>query len=365
MLQNCLTAAQMPPGLFSLTMPTGGGKTLSSLAFALRHARMHNLHRIILVVPYTSIIEQNADVIRNILGGDAVLEHHSHYVHPEEGIRTEEYSSLTYKLSTENWDAAVIVTTSVQFFESLFDNRPSRCRKLHNIARSVVILDEVQMLPIPYLKPCLSVLKILADKYGSSIVLCTATQPALMKSAFLKEGFEPQDVRPIIRPPLLPVLYRIFERSQVENVGKMSEDEILKCIMQERQILCIVNSRNHARELFEQLEGEEENFHLSTRMMPAHRTQVLERIRNRLLKGLPCRVISTSLIECGVDISFPVVMREKNGLDVLAQSARTVQPRGAGQAWSGDMLFNGKTSPQTSSGAESAPARIRRGFLHA
>lgn len=321
MLQNCLTAAQMPPGLFSLTMPTGGGKTLSSLAFALRHARMHNLHRIILVVPYTSIIEQNADVIRNILGEDAVLEHHSHYVHPEEGIRTEEYSSLTYKLSTENWDAAVIVTTSVQFFESLFDNRPSRCRKLHNIARSVVILDEVQMLPIPYLKPCLSVLKILADKYGSSIVLCTATQPALMKSAFLKEGFEPQDVRPIIRPPLLPVLYRIFERSQVENVGKMSEDEILKCIMQERQILCIVNSRNHARELFEQLEGEEENFHLSTRMMPAHRTQVLERIRNRLLKGLPCRVISTSLIECGVDISFPVVMREKNGLDVLAQSA--------------------------------------------
>ena len=273
-------------------------------------------------MPYTSIIEQNADVIRQIVGEDAVLEHHSHYVHPDEGSLTgEESTSLAYKLSTENWDATIIVTTSVQFFESLFDNRPSRCRKLHNMARSVIILDEVQMLPVPYIKPCLAALKILAEKYGSSVVLCTATQPAFMKSSFLTEGLVPEQVASIVPSTLIPVLYSIFERSHLENAGSMTDEQIANNIMQERQILCIVNSRSFARELFERLEGGESCFHLSARMTPVHRTQVLNRIRQRLADGLPCRVVSTSLIECGVDISFPVVMREKNGLDVLAQSA--------------------------------------------
>ena len=331
MLQRCLAAAETRPGLFSLTMPTGGGKTLSSLAFALRHARMHGLRRVILVVPYTSIIEQNADVIRRILGEDAVLEHHSHYVHPEEGRRAEQNASLAYKLSTENWDATIIVTTSAQFFESLFDNRPSRCRKLHNIIQSVIILDEVQMLPVPYLKPCLSALKILTARYRSSVVLCTATQPALMKSSFLEEGFASEDVHSIIPHFLLPVLYRIFERSRAEHAGKLSDDRIAEIIMKERQILCIVNSRNYARELYERLEGGEADFHLSARMTPEHRTRVLNRIRRRLAEGLPCRVVSTSVIECGVDISFPVVMREKNGLDVLAQSAGRCNREGQGK----------------------------------
>ena len=322
MLQRCLAAAGESPGLFSLTMPTGGGKTLSSLAFALRHARIHGLRRVILVVPYTSIIEQNADIIRQMLGEDSVLEHHSNYTHPDEESRFgNERADLAYKLSTENWDAAVIVTTSVQFFESLFNNRPSRCRKLHNMARSVIVLDEVQMLPVPYLNPCLAALKTLSGKYGSSVVLCTATQPALLKSSFLEEGFPPENVRSIVPASVIPTLYRIFKRSRVEDAGGMSDERIVECLRQERQALCIVNSRKYARELFEKIEGGEETFHLSARMTPAHRTKELDRIRQRLKEDLPCRVVSTSLIECGVDISFPVVMREKNGLDALAQSA--------------------------------------------
>lgn len=321
MLQRCLDAAAMRPGLFSLTMPTGGGKTLSSLAFALRHARIHGLKKIIIVVPYTSIIEQNADILRKILGDDAILEHHSNYIQYTESETEGDTAELAYKLSTENWNATVIVTTSVQFFESIFSNRPSACRKLHTMAKSVIILDEVQMLPVIYLKPCIMALNILASTYGSSIVLCTATQPALMKSSFLEEGFSPEDVYEIISPNVIPQLFHIFERARVENVGVLDDVHIAARIMQEQQILCIVNSRYYARELFELLENDEANFHLSARMTPAHRTRILSCIRKRLAEGLPCRVISTSLIECGVDISFPVVMREKNGLDSLAQAA--------------------------------------------
>ena len=321
MLQHCILSAKERPGLFALTMPTGGGKTLSSMAFALRHAMEHGLQRIILVVPYTSIIEQNADVLREVLGDDAVLEHHSNFIHPDEEQGDVQNSSVAYKLSTENWDATVIVTTSVQFFESLFDNRPSRCRKLHNIAKSVIILDEVQMLPVQYVKPCLKALHLLTSKYGSSIVLCTATQPALMRSSVLEEGFLPEQVHEIIPASAAHDIFRIFERVKVEQRGIMEDSEIAELMKAEHQVLCIVNSRKHAGKLFNLLEGNEADFHLSARMTPAHRTQVLDEIRQRLREGLPCRVVSTSLIECGVDISFPVVMREKNGLDVLAQSA--------------------------------------------
>ncbi len=321
MLQHCISSAEERTGLFSLTMPTGGGKTLSSMAFALRHARKHGLKRIILVVPYTSIIEQNADVLREALGEDAVLEHHSNFIHPDEELGEGQNASIAYKLSTENWDATVIVTTSVQFFESLFDNRPSRCRKLHNIAKSVIILDEVQMLPVPYVKPCLKALKLLSEQYGSSIVLCTATQPALIRSSFLEDGFLPEQVLEIIPASASADLFRIFERVKVEQRGIMEDAEIADFMKAEQQVLCIVNSRKHAGELYRLLDGDDSDFHLSARMTPEHRTRVLAAIRLRLEKGLPCRVVSTSLIECGVDISFPVVMREKNGLDVLAQSA--------------------------------------------
>lgn len=322
MLQCCEQAADAPPGVFSLTMPTGGGKTLSSLAFALRHARAHNLRRIILVVPYTSIIEQNAEVFRQVLGDDAVLEHHSNFLHPEEERENgDENAALAYKLSTENWDAHVIVTTSVQFFESLFANRPSQCRKLHNMAGSVIVLDEVQMLPVPFVQPCVAALRLLTRHYGSSVVLCTATQPALMRSACLAEGFHEEEVRYIVPAAALPCLFRIFQRTRLEQVGVLDDQALAQRLAGERQVLCIVNSRRHARELFLLLGESEENLHLSARMTPEHRSRVLRRVRERLAAGLPCRLISTSLVECGVDISFPVVWREKNGLDVLAQSA--------------------------------------------
>lgn len=323
MLDRCIEAASEAPGFFSLTMPTGGGKTLSSVAFALRHAREHGLERVVLVVPYTSIIGQNANVLREALGEDAVLEHHSNHIHPaEEQDERDESASIAYRLTTENWDASVIVTTSVQFFESLFANRPSRCRKLHNLAKSVIILDEAQMLPVPFVTPSLSALRELVRGYGSSVVLCTATQPALLRADHLPDGLRPEEVRHIIPPDMLPPLFRIFDRARVEVLPDALDDEHLAASLREEpQVLCIVNSRRHARELFALLEGGEADFHLSARMTPAHRERVLATIGARLKAGLPCRVISTSLIECGVDISFPVVLREKNGLDVLAQSA--------------------------------------------
>ena len=322
MLQRCRLAAEAAPGIFSLTMPTGGGKTLSSLAFALRHARKHGLRRIILVVPYTAIIEQNADVFRQVLGEDAVLEHHSNYLHPEDDREDGDGdAAIAYRLSTENWDARVIVTTSVQFFESLFANRPSQCRKLHNIAKSVVILDEVQMLPVPFLRPCVAALRLLTQRYGTSVVLCTATQPALMASDGLEDGFLPEEVKEIIPASALPSLFHIFQRTRLEQAGILDDALLCRRLAGERQVLCIVNSRRHARELFHLLDGGEENVHLSARMTPHHRNRVLDTVRRRIAEGRPCRVISTSLIECGVDISFPVVWREKNGLDILAQSA--------------------------------------------
>lgn len=321
MLQRCMAQAENKPGFFSLTMPTGGGKTLSSLAFALKHARAHGLRRIVLVVPYTSIIEQNADVWREALGGDVLLEHHSNFIHPDES-EDDEKASVAYRLTTENWDASVIVTTSVQFFESLFANRPSCCRKLHNLARSVIILDEAQMLPVPFVEPCLAALRALVQSYGSTVVLCTATQPALMEEDFLKSGLKPEEVREIIPAKASEYIQRIFKRVQVEILPEPLEDAALAEIIRSApQALCIVNSRSHARELFALLESGEADFHLSARMTPKHREKTLESIRKRLAEGLLCRVISTSLIECGVDISFPLVMREKNGLDVLAQSA--------------------------------------------
>ena len=208
-----------------------------------------------------------------------------------------------------------------QFFESLFANRPSQCRKLHNMAGSVIILDEVQMLPVRFLQPCIAALRLLARRYGSSIVLCTATQPALMKSDMLENGFLPEEVRDIVPASALPPLFRIFQRTQLLQAGMLDDAALSRRLAGERQVLCIVNSRAHARELFLMLGESEENFHLSARMTPQHRVRVLGSVRERLAAGLPCRVISTSLIECGVDISFPVVWREKNGLDVLAQSA--------------------------------------------
>jgi len=309
-LENCFDAAELPQGLFSLTVPTGGGKTLSSLAFAMKHALKHGLERVIYVIPYTSIIEQNAAVFREILGEDAVLEHHSSFDPNEEDHRS--------RLASENWDAPIIVTTNVQFFESLYRCRSSRCRKIHNISNSVVILDEAQMLPVPLLKPCLEVLRELSSAYKTSIVLCTATQPALSTTDTFKDGLE--GVHEIVSDP--GKLYVEFKRVRVEKLPVISDDELADRLNEHKQILCIVNTRGHARRIFERIrDGEGGCYHLSALMCPEHRTTTLNKIRSALVDGSPCRVISTQLIEAGVDIDFPVVFRSAAGIDSIAQAA--------------------------------------------
>jgi len=309
-LNACLEAAEWSPGLFSLTVPTGGGKTLSSLAFAFKHALAHGKARIIYVIPYTSIIEQNAAVFREILGDDAVLEHHSNYDSSDEDYRS--------RLAAENWDAPLIVTTNVQFFESLFSNRSSRCRKIHRIANSVVILDEAQMLPVSLLKPCLEAIRELSLNYGTSTVLCTATQPALLKTDLFPDGLE--GVREIIPEP--SKLYSALKRVQIKKLPVLQDAKLVQQLQDYPRVLCIVNTRKHAREVFEKLPNRDGCFHLSGLMCPAHRTEVLERVKSTLLNdNKPCRVVSTQLVEAGVDVDFPVVFRAISGIDSIAQAA--------------------------------------------
>lgn len=314
--EACVAAAEREPGFFSLTVPTGGGKTLSSLAFALRHAVIHKLRRIIYVAPFTTIIEQNADVLRRVFASlgesgvpDVVVEHHSN-------LNVED-QSLASRLAAENWDAPLIVTTSVQFYESLFSNRPGQCRKLHNIVNSVVILDEAQKLPVDYLAPCLMALRELVAHYGCTVVLCTATQPAIQKSEHFPLGLD--GVREIIDEP--KKLYLAFRRVEVGNLGTLSDEELADRLLKEPQAMCVVNTRSHARELFQRISAGGEAIHLSAAMCPAHRSEVLERVRQRLASGKPCRVIATQLVEAGVDLDFPVVYRSLAGLDSLAQAA--------------------------------------------
>lgn len=328
-LANCRDKAHHEPGLFTLTVPTGGGKTLSSLNFALRHALQYGKERLIYVIPFTSIIEQNAAVFKNVLGEEYVLEHHSNFAYPEQGQAEAEAEyaggfSQKLRLASENWDMPIIVTTNVQFFESLFAARSSKCRKLHNIANSVVIIDETQMIPTGFLKPCLNAVAELVANYNTTVVLCTATQPAIKK--YLPEGINPVE---IVNNP--QGLYEVFKRVQVVNSGTLSDAELAERFAGYDQVLCIVNSKKHARLLYERIRGEG-TFHLSTRMCPAHRTEVLETIKRRLKEGKVCRVISTQLIEAGVDVDFPVVYRSMAGIDSIAQSAGRCNREGLLQA---------------------------------
>ena len=296
-------------GLFTMTVPTGGGKTISSLGFAVNHARKNNLRRIIYVIPYTSIIEQNAEVFSHILGNENVLECHSN-------VDEEEWDGYEFKVkATENWDMPVIVTTAVQFFESFYGNKPSKCRKLHNCANSVIIFDEAQMLPIPYLKPCVRLFCELVKNFQSSIVLCTATQPALneMISKYLPEYTVPE-----ICPS--GFLYdEAFKRVSFEHRGHISVDDLVKEINSKNQVLCIVNSKKAAIEIYEKLE--DDCYYLTTNLYPNHRKRILNIIKERLNEGKRCRVVATSLIEAGVDVDFPIVYREIAGLDSIIQAA--------------------------------------------
>ncbi len=320
-LKACLASAEKEPGLFSLTAPTGCGKTLSSLAFALRHAERHKLSRIIYVIPFTSIIEQNADVFREFLGDDAVVEHHSALEPDDE--EDESPNARRARLACENWDAPLVATTSVQFFESLFAAKPSRCRKLHNLARSVIILDEAQTLPQGLLLPCLAALRELAKRYGASVVLCTATQPAVEKRDDFPIGLD--KVREIL--PDRADFHERLRRVRVEGLGMLSDDALCARLGEHGQTLCIVNTRKHARALYESLvrspdRGSREGiFHLSARMTAAHRSERITAIKTALREGRPCLVISTQLVEAGVDLDFPVVYRAAAGLDAIAQAA--------------------------------------------
>lgn len=308
-LSDCWKAAQQQPGLFSLTVPTGGGKTLSSMAFGLDHALRFGHKRIIYVIPYTSIIEQNARVFRDIFGNEAVLEHHSNYEPKEEDHRT--------RLASENWDAPIVVTTNVQFFESLFAYRNSRCRKLHNIAKSVIIMDEVQSLPAEFLLPCLEAIRELTLHYHCTIVLCSATQPAIQYRPDFPLGLP--NVREITCNPI--TLYQQLKRVSVEHIGQQTDEELIQRVSQHNQVLCVVNTRKHAKALFEGLKSGAGIYHLSASMYPLHRSRILQKIKNSLKGKRACRVISTQLIEAGVDIDFPVVYRAIAGLDSIAQAA--------------------------------------------
>lgn len=306
-LRHCFESGRRERGIFQLTVPTGGGKTIASLAFALQHAVENQMDHVIYVIPYTSIIEQNAEVFRRILGDQNVLENHYNVDYES----SEELKPM--QLASENWDKPVVVTTNVQFFESLFANKSSRCRKLHNIANSVIIFDEAQMLPTDYLKPCIAMMEELVGNFRSSIVLCTATQPAL--TSFFRRKMPVTELCPRVEEQ-----FRFFERVTFKNVGIVSEDELIEKLEREDQALCIVNTKKRAQRIYQKMNGKGV-FHLSTTMYPKHRRRILEKIRKLVKNGERCILVSTSLVEAGVDLDFRAVYRQLAGVDSMIQAA--------------------------------------------
>ncbi|AKA48841.1 CRISPR-associated protein Cas3 [uncultured archaeon] len=337
--QRCAEAANMPRGVFSLTVPTGGGKTLSSLAFALNHAEINKMDRVIYVIPFTSIIEQNAGVFRRVLGDDNVIEHHSNI--------SEEDTTPKARLATENWDAPFVITTSVQFFESLFSHKSSKCRKLHNIVNSVVIFDEAQLLPIQLLGPIMATLKLLVEHYGVTILLSTATQPALVEHEStngLFPGFKG------ITEIMGGEVSEIFEKIRRVDVSlpddlhsKKTWEEISYELKLHEQVLCIVSDRKSCRELYRLMP--EGTYHLSALMCGEHRSRKIAEIKDRLREGERVRVISTQLIEAGVDVDFPVVYRAMSGLDSIAQAAGRCNREGLMNEAGKVVVFNGPRHP--------------------
>ena len=318
--EACLAAAEQPTGLFRLAVPTGGGKTLSGMGFALRHAVAHGLDRVIVAVPYTSITQQTAEVCRAFLEEDpsaepaAVLEHHSMV----ETNDDDEYdpSRVWARLAAENWDAPVVVTTTVQLFHSLFSNRTSSTRKLHRLARSVIILDEAQTLPPQLLDPILDVLRQLTEQYGTSVVLCTATQPDF------------QTVGPfadVTATDIVPDYADHFQALKRVNYEwrtdpTLSWDEVANIMRESPQVLTVVNTKKDALALLEIL-GDDGALHLSTLLCGRHRARVIREVRRRLERGETCRVVSTQVVEAGVDLDFPAVMRAVGPLDSIIQAA--------------------------------------------
>lgn len=347
LLTCCLQAGQKPPGLYTLTAPTGAGKTLAMLAFALRHAAEHGLRRIVMVIPYLTIIEQTVQVYREALGQGRdsgtleryILEHHSLAGSRDDDGKSahdgDDTGARALRMLTENWDAPIIVTTSVQFLESLHAARPGACRKLHRLARSVILFDEVQTLPGPLAVPTLATLSRLADRYGSSVVFSTATQPAFAHlhdtvGKFCASGWRPQEI--------VPTDLELFQRARRTTVRwpdshhqPLGWPELAQRLAESRQVLCIVNLKRHAWALLDALSAEDDVFHLSTSMCPAHRQEVLDEVRRRLDSALPCRLISTQCVEAGVDVDFPLVWRAWGPLEAIAQAAGRCNRNGHAQ----------------------------------
>lgn len=310
-VEDCRQKAALEPGFFSLDVPTGGGKTLASLTFALEHAHGRDFDRVIYALPFTAIIEQNAEVYRDIFGESAVIESHCQFEAPEE----EEEANLV-KLFMENFDGPLVVTTNVTFFESLYTHKPSKARKLHHYAHSIIILDEAQAIPNDYVRPCLRALAELVEHYGCTVVFCTATQPDFAGNGLLPPEWA---VREIISDAL--GLFAALKRTRGVFLGACDLEEMAGRLAEQEQCLCIVNTKRHAADLFERLPQEEGTYHLSTLMYPAHRKAIIKAIKERLRLGLSCRVVSTQLLEAGVDLDFPVVYRSMSGIDSLVQAA--------------------------------------------
>ena len=316
-LRHVRSRASDDPGLFTLTVPTGGGKTLASLAFALEHAKRQNLDRIIYAIPFTSVVDQTATIFREVLGAEVILEHHASI--DESRVEGREARDKL-RLAMEDWAAPIVVTTNVQLFESLHSNRPSRCRRLHSLAKSVIILDEAQTIPLPLLRPCLAAIDELARNYGASIVLCTATQPAVGAPEF-EGGLTLGPDRELAPDPAR--LHEQLKRVRLMHLGDQTDDDLVASLAREPQGLVIVNSRAHALALYRKAVGAALDgvVHLTTRQYAAHRRRVLATVRGRLTGGKPCRLIATSLVEAGVDLDFPRVWRAEAGLDQIAQAA--------------------------------------------
>lgn len=321
--EQCTKASSGEKGFYSLTVPTGGGKTLSSLLWAMKHAVSHEMNRVIIAIPYTSIIVQTAGLLKEIFGEENVLEHHSNF-NPDD-IKCEEVREKA-KLATENWDYPIIVTTNVQLFESMFSNRPSDCRKLHNIVNSVIILDEAQTLPTDFLQPIVNALKAYQKIFGVSVLFTTASQPVLsglIECTNPKNGFKGIDHI----TEIIPVEFALHDKLrrvklEIDDVGK-TYDEIATKVSEYDKVLCIVNTRKNAKELYDRLPDEGVKLHLSRMMCPAHVNETIVKIKALLKDNSKpiVRVIATQLVEAGVDIDFPVVFRQESGLDSILQAA--------------------------------------------